>query len=103
MDALSEYYTVHVVATLNLNKMNADVAHKFAELCGSLNTTTSYRHQIKTTTSGPQIVRESTFVEMFDMLCQNEYTRMWSANDKEKKELQALAEEGVKPEDTNTE
>jgi hypothetical protein len=35
---------------------------------------------------------------MFDMLCQNEYTRMWSANDKEKKELQALAEEDVRPE-----
>jgi hypothetical protein len=53
MDVLSEYYTVHVVATLNLNKMNADVAHKFAELCGSL-------------------------------------------------ELQALAEEDVRPEDTKT-
>jgi hypothetical protein len=88
-DKLSEYYTVITVAELNVRRVDSDVTHRFADLCASLNNSqTLPRHTIKTGSAGLKIVRQATQEELLAALASNEYSRMWSENDQEKKALE---------------
>jgi hypothetical protein len=86
-DKLTEYYTIITVVELNVKRVSPDVAHRFADLCASLNGTqpTMPRHSVQTGSNSLKIVRQATKEELLSALASNEYSRMWAENDREKK------------------